>query len=482
MDITERGARLASSLHVLVVGAILAVDPGTAIGGEWNLVPSITVQETYTDNVRLAVPGSGEGEFVTDLSPGISLRGRSARIRNFAADYQLQKLLYAGDAGLNNTNHLASLEATGELFRQHLFVDVSSRYRPQNVSSFGGNAIDNISVTTDRVDTLTYRVSPYWSQRFTNIAEAELRYTFDEAISSGGGETSRSNEYRLNVKNGSRFARINWLVDASERNIDSDSGGETIFRNVRGRVHYLASRHWGMIGQGGYDENEVGDTVSGVLWGVGASWSPNARTYLEGVIGERFFGRTVEFNFRYRNRRIEWIGDYTEEPTTTRDTLFEQEVFALADAFGNPILNPTTGQPVLLAVNQPRQTTAVILHKRFKSTLRYIRSRDRVDLNVADSKSTFDSSGDEENHRSAELAWSHDLGPHTTSRIAVSWNQSVQGSRRDDQYVRVDVGLTRVFGRELEGTVGARWSERESNIDTADYRESRLFAALTRRF
>ena len=48
----------------------------TAFAIDFIVMPSLTLQETYSDNVNLAPKGQEKSAFVTEISPGISFRGR----------------------------------------------------------------------------------------------------------------------------------------------------------------------------------------------------------------------------------------------------------------------------------------------------------------------------------------------------------------------------------------------------------------------
>ena len=57
--------------------------------GEWRVLPRLNLSETYTDNVRLGgvaggvgafgAGGNAGGDFVTQINPGVVIRGQAPR-------------------------------------------------------------------------------------------------------------------------------------------------------------------------------------------------------------------------------------------------------------------------------------------------------------------------------------------------------------------------------------------------------------------
>lgn len=83
-----------------------------AMAGEWRFNTYLDLAEVYTDNVSLAPAGAEESEFITQISPGVSLNGQSGRAK-LDLNYRLQNLIYGHDVTRNNSNH--QLLANGNL-------------------------------------------------------------------------------------------------------------------------------------------------------------------------------------------------------------------------------------------------------------------------------------------------------------------------------------------------------------------------------
>src|SRR5258706_226068 len=65
----------------------------SAIAGDWTITPRISGQELFTDNVLLT-PTNRQSDFVTTLSPGLSVSGDSPRLQ-VKFDYSPVVSIYA---------------------------------------------------------------------------------------------------------------------------------------------------------------------------------------------------------------------------------------------------------------------------------------------------------------------------------------------------------------------------------------------------
>jgi len=67
---------------------------GPAWAAKWEIVPTLSVGETYTDNVSLTPDAVRQGAWVTQVSPGIAIAATGARLR-FNAAYAPEVIYYA---------------------------------------------------------------------------------------------------------------------------------------------------------------------------------------------------------------------------------------------------------------------------------------------------------------------------------------------------------------------------------------------------
>ncbi len=339
---------------------------------DWTIEPAIEVEEVFTNNVSLAPSGIKEEDFITVITPGISIEHESNRSR-IELDYRLQNLLYINDGDRNDQFHLLRIDATGEMLKDHVFLDVSLNRSTQNISNTGNTAFDNLSVSDDRANVLSYKVSPYWRQRVGSIMDIDIRYTRDELDSSRLSGSS-ADDFKVNLSSGPDFSRLLWDVDFNSHIIDNDIGASTRVRDVQGKLRYLFSRKLAVTSEVGYDNNSFassGRDISGISWNFGAEWNPSTRTSLEATYGNRFFGDDLHLQLSHRSRRSQTLITFEKVPSTTRATLLEQQVFNVTDPFGDPISDPAAQDIATINVNVPTQSTEVLIRSRLKGVFSY---------------------------------------------------------------------------------------------------------------
>ena len=77
--------RFGSIRRVSLFTALPALIACSAWAARWDVVPSVFVRETYTDNITLAPGALKQSEWVTQLIPGIAVTATGARLRFDAA-------------------------------------------------------------------------------------------------------------------------------------------------------------------------------------------------------------------------------------------------------------------------------------------------------------------------------------------------------------------------------------------------------------
>ncbi len=168
------------------------------------------LEETYSDNVALASRGNEKSDWVTQINPGLSLSGRSDKLK-VNANYQMQNLFYADNSKGKSTNQQLNANANAEMIDEFLFVDGTASISQQTISALGTLAIDNTNVTDNRTDVRTYSIAPYLQHRFHDIASGELRYSYGAVATNAEGlAKSQTNNVLLNLNSGTAFKVLGW--------------------------------------------------------------------------------------------------------------------------------------------------------------------------------------------------------------------------------------------------------------------------------
>ncbi|MEQ6341898.1 MAG: TIGR03016 family PEP-CTERM system-associated outer membrane protein [Gammaproteobacteria bacterium] len=457
---------------------------------DWTVTPSLNLSETYSDNITLAPRGKEQSEFITQINPGVSLTGDAPRLK-LNLNYRMQNLLYAKDSSRNNIRHQLFANGTATLVEDTFFVDASSSIGQRIISGTGPVPLDNVSVTGNTTDVITFRVSPYLRHNFGSIASTEMRYSYDTVNYQAGGFNSASNTVSASLKSGPSFDQIPWGLNYRQQRINYAGSGapDTKFEMVTGNVSYILTRKFSLIAQGGYEQNSYavaasGQRPSGSFWSAGANWAPTSRTSLQATYGKRFFGTTYSFNLNHSTRRTNWQASYMQNVMTVRQLEFERRFFGVVDAVGNPFVDPVTGLPMLLAGNVPTLTNDVFIIKRLQGSVGYNPGRNSFTLTFFDQRFEFQNNPRVDESYGGQGSWSLRLAPNTTAITTAGWQRTDFGAplNRQSSFWNMGVGLSRNINPHLTGSVNYRYFTGNSSAGGAGYAENRIIASLNMTF
>ena len=100
-----------SSLIAAAVGVLVAGGPALAQDGRaFTITPTFSISEFLTDNRNLS-SANKEAEATTQISPGIRISSRSARVQG-NLDYSLNALVYARDSSRSTVQNALSANVT----------------------------------------------------------------------------------------------------------------------------------------------------------------------------------------------------------------------------------------------------------------------------------------------------------------------------------------------------------------------------------
>ncbi len=465
-------------LAIVASGAATAVPD--ALAGEWRIQPRLGLSETYTDNALLVnedqEPGS---DWVTSISPGISLSGRGRRL-TMTTEYTAQKQVYLNNSNQSQLTNLLQTSTRAEVLRDQMFVTAFASMYPTIQNNLGqiSNRNRNARDSSNRTDAVSYGFTPEFRHKFGNWANMTGRIgwsdvsTGDQGGSGVGGGQMLDGQVAL--ESGRRFQRFEWGSTFSRRENDGgDAGQGSLFRRWNNSLNYRLNRFVRLNSSLGYEFNDFstngGGLRSGLNWQLGATLFPTPRTSITGSYGERAFGSTKNFSFSHRWRRFIVTGAYSEDLRTTAETLRDQQVFTTVDLFGNPVIDPLGNADPSLPLNQLGLTNDVFVSRNFSANLAFNRRRDSfaVHINRNAQESTRSAAtdsllgfGGSWNHRfSYRLAaglnadWqtresdtaaqtsdfvsfspyvSYTVGPHVSSRLSYQYMDSVSGDASDD--------------------------------------------------
>ncbi|MBS1188655.1 MAG: hypothetical protein H6R10_447 [Rhodocyclaceae bacterium] len=473
-----------------------------------SIVPRITVAETLTDNVA---PSSGvkRSDQITEIAPGIRIDSDGARLKAHL-DYQLRQLFYAQESGRQNTQNHLNAFGTLEAVDKWLYVDASGVVAQQEISPFRLQSASNTTINPNRVETSSFRVSPYARGRLSGTADYELRYDRSATRSSSAFAADvDTDEWRGILKSTTPLSVMDWRLDASHRNTDYSGGGRSnVDDHWRAQLGYRLDPEFRVSASAGQEDNNYGSATkeSHGLYGYGFDWLPSDRTRVSAFRETRFFGHGHNVSVDHRTPltalRFTDVQDVAVLPSrftavglgSIHDLLFTQLTSSIADPVERSRYVDSLLQQLGIAPNavvtrgfltsrvsvQRRQELAYSLQgRRDVLTLSAARTEHKAVGPDAGANDIFTVSGNIR-QRGVAANFAHRLTPLSSLGLVVSQQHS-SGSTSADLGNRLrsfHVSFSTRLGPQTTASLGARRVLFDSRT-APSYMESALLASLT---
>ena len=481
-----------------------------AWAARWDIVPTLSVVETYTDNVFLLPDASKASDWVTQVIPGISIAATGDRLR-FNVNYAPEVTYYARGQEDNQVFNRGNALGVAELAKQLLFVEAGAGVDQYDVSPRGPVTTSNVNVTGNRATVANYFASPYVRRVGASI-QAEARFTYSEVRSNDSPELLNSVADRIDLRlaNGSAHKLFTWGLAYNRENIRYDeTQQDTEIEVISANARRLITDTVGLTAQAGYDYYKRGVLVpasEGGSWSAGLDWTPSPRTRLAAAGGQRFYGEYYLFDFKHRTRLTTWGASYSQNVTTTRSEFFIPATTStggyldtlFSSRFPDPVERQKVVEEFIARTGLPPSldspvnffTTQMFLAKRWQASTGIVGVRNVLIANVF---------GEDREVLAGDLLLPN--APNATKQTGTSlvwnWRMTVQTtlnlsgaySRIETPFIgqierRTHVGmvLTRQFQPRLSGTLGYRRQQNDSNFVDSSYTENAGFASLRLRF
>jgi uncharacterized protein (PEP-CTERM system associated) len=500
-----RADRVASALVLIGLSG-----SGPVSAERWTFTPSITVSETITDNVALAPSDRKESDLITQVTPGIRIDGAGARVK-LNLDYRATRVLYANQSSSNNTQNNLLARGTLEAIEKWLFVDAVGTISQQTVSAFGSQPTSTASINNNRVETSTYRLSPYVQGQIGTAADYQLRYNWTSTSTRGGvgGQfpTTKVEEWLGFVRGRTPMSGLGWAVDANNQVVhgalrDAES---TL---VRGTLTYQFDPQLRASLFAGREENNYGslEKKGHNNYGARVEWAPTNRTQLAASKEKRFFGDAHDYSVRHRTRLTSWEFTDRRDVTTLpqqlatggRGAAFQALDAALLSQFPDPVLRQReverrllqSGTPADLALASSFLTTTVYVQRSRRASVALLGVRNTVTLAAMETESgsvgavqaSLDnfSQATRIEQRSISADWAHRLSGTSSMNLLVSQVRSTGAgpTRLESTQSFLQVYFTHQFSPKVSGALSARRVLFDSST-AAGYNENALLGSLS---
>lgn len=290
--------------------------------GGWTFTPLIGVTETYTDNVRLSPGGLERSDFVTEIRPGIRIRGQGARVK-LSLDYELQKFIYARNSSFDRTQNALNGIGSVEALEKFFYIDARAVISQQSTNPLGPQPVSNATFTTNRTESRLFSLSPYVKGVFGNVANYEVRHTATRTSNDSNTAVgdSRSRDWIARARNSVPLANFGWALDYSNRTFTFGSA-ESEFESAKATLIYQFDPQFRASINAGREKNDfVVGSQSYSNRGFGFEWRPTPRTTVTGQQDKRFFGTGYNYRFNHRTPLSSWGLGYFKDVTTFADQL-----------------------------------------------------------------------------------------------------------------------------------------------------------------
>lgn len=303
--------------------AVLLASPARA---DWRFTPSLSLTETWTDNIDLVPDAQARTQLISELTPAFAYALDSRRLKASASGSFRQFAYSDNDNTTRRRNDRVvqySTNLQGVLADDLLFVDASASSSQQNVTAFGPQVVAGPYSALNRTQIKTWSISPYLVQRFGRDAKVILRLTRDDVESDERRRfgNSTADSVALNLNNDDSRQKLTWGLDYLHQDQENEIAGDSSIENLKGRLRYRLDSKLALTASAGYDRydyNALGGRTAGRSWSTGFAWTPSQRTSIEASVGRHFYGQTGSLAASVRSRRTVWNVNYSDAITNSR--------------------------------------------------------------------------------------------------------------------------------------------------------------------
>lgn len=522
---SQTGARfqqqpLRSMAGALLLGATLlppqlvqaqdVQDGAASLKPAWQVTTRLSLKETFTDNVQASASGNRHSDQISEIAPGITVIGQSARLKGHL-DYQLRGLAYAQDSRRNKAQHDLSAAGNLEVVDGRVFVDASALATQQDVSLLGTRSGDNYwSDNANLTQTASFNVSPYMRGHVGRMADYELRY--QKSLTRNRALQARDidhDNYSLSLQ-GARDGRLlSWSATATRQTTEYSGQRKTEADQLRAFLTLHPDQQWDVSLIGGRERNDYlsfnkeGKTTAGVA----LNWSPSMRTRLSLLKESRFFGTGHNFSLTHRARLLAFnYADVRDVKTFPEQyqlgfvnafDLFDklltgtvpdaevraQQINQLLPQLGLSPYTPMAVGALSSQVTVDRdQTLSLGAYGARNAVALLLRQSKRQALGVANQLFDDFALSPSITQRDATLSWSYRLSPDTALSVNVTQTQALAQSaaQYDNRQRKYQLGLNGRIGART--TAAVEWRRTLFKSAAAPYDENVLIGSLNFQF
>ncbi|WP_374240459.1 TIGR03016 family PEP-CTERM system-associated outer membrane protein [Zoogloea sp.] len=489
---------------------LVAAAPALAQQQTLKVTPSIRLTETITDNAGLRRDGQGQSDWITQISPGVSIDARGSRVTG-ALSVSANANHYANGSLADSTNMALSGKGKITAWENRLYVDLTGSVTRMATSVFGARPADSVT-GANQTQVSVFNVSPYFTTRFGETGSVQLRYTLGVS-DSGSSAMARSTAqtWMLDASDPRMTGFLGWGFNLLDRTNDN-AASSRVLKQQTARFTGMAQVAPDFMLRaivGSESNNYRISNRSSSIYGMGADWTPTPRTRVTATVEDRFFGTGYSLSADHRSSRMAYRIGYSKDASTTSgamlgalslyDLLMLQYTarypdFAERDAYVRQLIeSQAPGMGNVIVGAQSVLTNSTFLDKRLQIGATYVGPRDSLGLVLFQSErdSLVDrdyavgndlQTGSQLRTTGASLTFSHRVTEQTNFNASLTSTRSRnQGSLTQSSDSRLlTAGLTSRLTPKATGSLNAR--RNEGSATTGDYSENALIGSLAIQF
>jgi len=473
-----------------------------------SVVPRISISERYSNNIGLSSTNQ-QSEFVTQISPGISIRSNAGRLRgNF--DYSLNELVYARGTAARQSQNALSSALSLEAVEGFAFVDFNGSIAQQAVSALCKPSTDGSSINANSTETSVFRLSPYLRGNLGGFANYELRYGWTSSRSADVSVSNISTTDASARLNGSvRGGPLGWSAGWSSQDVKYSLGRTIHSDRLDGALNYAFTPQVSASLLLARESNNftTANKESHGSAGLGLNWRLSDRTTVAAQLTNHSFGQSHSISISHRTARTAWrfsdVRDVANSPAQSGLTMLGSLSDLLYSQFSSLEPDPIKRAELVNRFMQDNGlradaqvignflTSSVSLQRRQEASFALLGVRDTITFamnrGTNSSLGRFTTAFDDLTnnttvHQSGfSVLYAHRLTADASMNVLAS-RQSTSGSAGTGatSLRAVDVSLSTRLGRRMSGSIGARRVFFDSA--TAPYAETAVTGNLNVQF
>ena len=491
-------------LSVVAIGARAEPDSGGDTSRPFIISPSVTVNETLTDNANLTATDR-RPDLISQVAPGVQLRSAAGWAQGFL-NYSLIGTTYARSTSSDQVQQSLESAVQTQLLDHRLFIDGNASISRQNITAFGTQTPDSALHTDNQTQVETLAVTPY--VQGTLAGNVAYKLGADYSLMHSGSDSignSRNSGGNAHLGTAQTTARIGWGLDVSDERTDFSLGRNTTTKSAVGSLSFTPDGELLFTLRGGREATDV-ETLNlkyDTTYGASLRWTPSDRTTLLLQDDKRYFGDAYTLSFQHRTAQTVWMFSDVRQVINNGSaasqgqmmTAFDLVFSQLASKYPDPVQRASQallelealGLNPLVQVPAGFLTDAVSLQRDISFSGGYIGQRTNVLFSAEqDETSRLDplstavdslSGGANIRQRSASLSISHRLTEVSSLNLTLSDAHTLDRDSGTHVILRtVTVNWVTQLGPRTHASLGARHA-----VSTGDsaYSESALLASLS---